>query len=168
MARTATRIRRPVAPVVGQFELMLGMPPAADGQLDLITAVADVLEEPTVSDTTTHVHPDEINRLVDTCRRGQGFFTAYTRERTIVTDARTADDEIAYFVVAAHRWADPYDTTDATRFTRYDVYSIELTGTWAGAVELLMGDYRTQVEAEGIAEQYLAHQRRNVARRASR
>lgn len=38
--------RRPVAAVAGQFELMLGLPPAADGQLDLVAAVADALEAP--------------------------------------------------------------------------------------------------------------------------
>lgn len=39
----ATRTRRPVPAVAGQFELMLGRPPAADGQLDLVAACHDAM-----------------------------------------------------------------------------------------------------------------------------
>jgi hypothetical protein len=110
--------------------------------------------------TITTLTATEIDELVG------GFFTDYAQYRTVVTDARTADGRDALVVVATHRWADPYDTTDATRTTRYDVCSIGLTGGATGAVEYLMGDYRTQAEAEAVADKYLDLQVRSASRRA--
>jgi hypothetical protein len=103
--------------------------------------------------------PAEINAIDEAANsHGVGFFSTYPEYRQIVTDARTVNGVEAFFVATNIRQSDPYD--DATRYVRYRVYSIELTdglGCRKGHIEQLMGDYRTQAEAEAIVDQYIAH-----------